>query len=127
MNNNDLNIHTMAKHSHLSVDGIEKQRTIFGAATMQKGSIGREDTDNLDHNISLKFWTYVDVEYDLGLTKYGVDVEDLQHPLPPERISRGWIEEWEVPLLNNNDQVVEAKLLPKYHGLKLYCTKDNII
>jgi hypothetical protein len=67
------------------------------------------------------------VEYDLGLTKYGVDVEDMQHPLAPARIFRGWIEDWEVPLLKKNDQVVEAKLLTKYHGLKLYCPKDKIV
>jgi hypothetical protein len=32
-----------------------------------------------------------------------------------------------VPLLKKNDQVVEAKLLTKYHGLKLYCPKDKIV
>jgi hypothetical protein len=67
------------------------------------------------------------VEYDIGLTKYGVDVEDLQRPLPPARFFCGWIEDWEVPLPKKNDQGVETKLLTKYHGMKLYCTKDKII
>jgi hypothetical protein len=80
---------------------------------MHKARIRQEEAEKLDHNISSKFWTDVDVEYDLGLTKYGVDVEDLQHPLAPARFFRGWIEDWEVPLLKNNDQVVEAKLLTK--------------
>jgi hypothetical protein len=66
------------------------------------------------------------VEYDLGLTKYGVDGEDLQHPLVPARIFRGWTEDREVTFLKKNDQVVESKLLTKYHGLKLYCPKDKL-
>jgi hypothetical protein len=115
------------KRSHLSVESIEQQSIIFGAVSMHKARIGREEAEKLDHKISSKFWTDIDVEYDLGLTKYGVDVEDLQHPLAPARIFRGWIEDWEVPLLKRNDQVVEAKLLTKYHGLKLYCTKDKIV
>jgi hypothetical protein len=113
------------KRSHLSVEVVEQQIIIFGAASMDKARIGREEAEKLDHKISSKFWTDVDVEYDLGLTKYGVDVEDLQHPLAPARIFRGWIEDWEVPLLKKNDKVVEEKLLTKFHGLKLYCPKDN--
>jgi hypothetical protein len=92
------------KRSHLSVADIEQQIVIFGAASMHKARIGREEAEKLDHNNSSKFWTDVDVEYDLGLKKYGVDVEDLQHPLTPARFFRGWIEDWEVPLLKKNDQ-----------------------
>jgi hypothetical protein len=32
-----------------------------------------------------------------------------------------------VSLIKKNDQVVEAKLLTKYHGLKLYFSKDTIV
>jgi hypothetical protein len=113
------------KRSHLVVEAIEQQSIIFGAASMHKAHIGWEEAKKLDNKISSNFWTDVDVEYDFGLTKYRVDVEYLQHPLAPTRIFRGWIEDWEVPLVKKNDQVVEAKLLTKYHGLKLYCTKDN--
>jgi hypothetical protein len=109
----------------LSVEAVEQQIIIFGAASIHKARIGREEAEKLDHNISSKFWTDIDVEYDLGL--YRVDVEDLQHPLAPARIFRGWIEDWEVPLLKKNDQVVESKLLTKHHGLKLYCPKDKIV
>jgi hypothetical protein len=98
---------------HLSVDDVEQHSIIFGEASMYKACIGREEADKLDHNISSKFWTDADLEYDIGLTKYGVDVEDYQHPLPLSRFFCGWIEDWEVPLLKNNDQVVEAKLLTK--------------
>jgi hypothetical protein len=100
----------------LSVDAVEQQSIICGAASMHKARIGREEAEKLDHNISSKFWTDVDVEYDLGITKYGVDVEDLQHPLAPARIFRGWIEDWEVPLLKKNDQVVEANYLQSIMG-----------
>jgi hypothetical protein len=73
----------------LSVDAIEQQSIIFVVTSMHKARIGREEAEKLDHNISSKLWTDVDVEYDLGLTKYVVDVEDLQHPLPPAQFFRG--------------------------------------
>jgi hypothetical protein len=69
----------------LSVEAIEQQIIIFGAASMHTARTRREEAEKLDHNISSKFWTDADVEYDLGLTKYGVDVENLQHPLAPAR------------------------------------------
>jgi hypothetical protein len=74
------------KRSHLSVDAIEQQSIIFEAASMHKARIVREEAEKLDHNILSKLWTDVNVEYDFGLTKYGVDVEDLQHPLAPARL-----------------------------------------
>jgi hypothetical protein len=46
-----------------------------------KACIGREEAEKLDHNMSSKFWTDAAVEYDLGLTQYEVDFEDL----PPVR------------------------------------------
>jgi hypothetical protein len=58
------------KRSHLSVEDIEQHNIIFGAASMHKSRIGREEAEKLDYNISSKFWTDVDVEYDFGLTKY---------------------------------------------------------
>jgi hypothetical protein len=74
------------KRSHLSVEAVDQQSIIFGAASMHKARIGREEGEKLDHNISSKLWTDVDVGYDIGLTKYRVDVEDLQHPLAPARV-----------------------------------------
>jgi hypothetical protein len=93
------------KRSHLSVEAVEQHSIIFGAASTHKARIGWEEAEKLDHNISSN-WTDADVEYDLSLTKYGVDVEDLQHPLPTALIFHGWIEDWGVPLLKKNDQVV---------------------
>jgi hypothetical protein len=113
------------KRSYLSVEAIEQHIIIFGEASMHTARIRREDAEKLDHNISSKFWTDVDLEYDLCLTKYEVDIEDLQHPLAPARLFRVCIEDWKVPLLKKNDQVVEAKILTKYHGLKLYFLKVN--
>jgi hypothetical protein len=49
------------KRSHLSVEDIEQHSIIFGAASMYKARIGREEAEKLDHNISSKFWTDVDV------------------------------------------------------------------
>jgi hypothetical protein len=51
----------------------------------------------------------------LGLGKFGIGigigVEELWHPLPPVRVFRGWLEDWETGLLEKNDQLAEAKFL----------------
>ena len=38
----------------------------------------------------------------------------------------GWIEDWERPLLVQNDPVAEAKLLAKYRGLRFYLPDDEV-
>jgi hypothetical protein len=40
------------KRSHLSVEAVEQQSIIFGAASMHKARIGREEAEKLDHNNS---------------------------------------------------------------------------
>ena len=42
------------------------------------------------------------------------------------RTFRGWIEDWERPLLVQNDPVAEAKLLAKYRGLRFYLPDDEV-
>jgi hypothetical protein len=34
-------------------------------------------------------WTDEETAYDLGLGKFGIGVEDLQHPLPPVQVFHG--------------------------------------
>jgi hypothetical protein len=44
-------------------------------------------------------WTDEDAIYYLGIGKFGIDVEEIQGPLPPVRVFRGWLEDWETGLL----------------------------
>jgi len=62
-------------------------------------------------------WGDEDEKFDLGLEKFGVDLEALKPPSVPKRHFRCWIEDWEQPLLKKNDPVAKARLLEKYRGL----------
>ena len=54
--------------------------------------------------------------FDLQLSNFGLDVEDLRQP-KIHRIFRAWLEDWEKELLEVNDCVAEARLLEKYRDL----------
>ena len=68
-----------------------------------------------------------DINFDLGLEKYGVDVEELENANAYKRHFNGWIEEWEIPLLKKNDAVAEARLLKKYEGLVFHDIDEDIV
>jgi hypothetical protein len=62
-------------------------------------------------------WPNEDAVYDLGIGKFCIGVEELQHNLPPARVFHGWLEDWETGLLkNDDDEWAGAKLLRKYKG-----------
>ena len=50
---------------------------------------------------------------------YGVDVEEYKAPTPTRKF-RAWVEDWELPLLKNNDVIAEVRLIEKYKGLLFY-------
>ena len=54
--------------------------------------------------------------FDLGLEKFGVDVDELKQPAN-KRIFRAWIEEWEEKMITDPDVVAEATLREKYKNL----------
>ena len=63
-------------------------------------------------------WGEEDEAFDLGLEKFGVDIDAIRNtPTVPKRIFRGWIEDWEVPLFTQNDAVAKMRLLQKDKGL----------
>ena len=47
---------------------------------------------------------------------YGVDVEEYKAPTPTRKF-RAWVEDWELPLLKNNDVIAKVRLIEKYKGL----------
>ena len=60
-------------------------------------------------------WGVEDEEFDLGLTKWGIDVEELKAPVGPRRVFCAWSEDWENVM--DNGAVMRTKLLNKYGGL----------
>ena len=62
-----------------------------------------------------------DINFNLELEKFGVDMEALKH-VPIRRVFWAWVEDWEEEA--RNDAVYEAKLLAKHKGL-VFCYPDN--
>jgi hypothetical protein len=64
-----------------------------------------------------------DINFDLQLEKFGVNMDILKEPAV-ERIFSSWVEEWEEEARKKNDCVSEALLLQKYKGL-VFCDPDS--
>ena len=57
-----------------------------------------------------------DINFDLQLEKFGVNMGKLKEPAV-QRIFRAWVEDWEEDARKKNDCVLEALLLQKYKDL----------
>ncbi|KAL7553442.1 hypothetical protein ACHAWF_016725 [Thalassiosira exigua] len=68
-------------------------------------------------------WGDDDINFDLKLENFGVDVNELRMPVHT-RVCHAWMEDWEKEILKINDCVAEAKLLEKYKGL-VFFNPDN--
>lgn len=85
----------------------------------------RKQTESTSDTSTLG-WNDDDVNFDAGLEKWNVDVPELQEKAGPARIFRAWLEDWEKPLLRDNDPVSEAQLLEKYKGLTFHDIDDHV-
>ena len=103
------------KRSHLSSDKLLKQGTLYTSSNICRARIKREELEKPDCTSHQAVWGDDDEQFDLGLEKWGVDVDSLKKPLGPRRLFRCWVEEWE----NIMDQgaVMREKFLTKYGGL----------
>jgi hypothetical protein len=110
---------TSDKHDHFCIEAVERQSVIFSAASLHEARAIRKNAETVEGVGTTYVWTDEDAAYELGLRKFGVDVEDLQRHFPPVRVFLGWLEDWETGPLKK-DQLAEAKLLKKYEGLQLY-------
>ena len=60
-------------------------------------------------------WGDKDEQFELGLLKWGVDVEGLKKPVGPRRLFKCWMEDWENVM--DNGAVMRMSLLNKYGGM----------
>jgi len=65
-----------------------------------------------------------DINFNLELEKFGVDMEALKH-VPIRRVFWAWVEDWEKEARKRNDAVYEAKLLAKHKGLVFRYPDNN--
>jgi hypothetical protein len=90
------------KRDHLCIESVERQSVIFRAASLHEARAIRKNTETVEGVDTTYLWTDEDAIYDLGLMKFGIDVEELHRPLPPVRVFRGWLEDWEIGLQMTN-------------------------
>lgn len=111
------------KRAHLSGEKTEKQSILYTTARLEEARIKRAERE-----AEGTLFGDEDIKCELGLEKFGVDVEELTGAgTAPKRIFNAWIEDWEKPLLKKNDPVAEMKLLQKYKGLVFHDIDNDVV
>jgi hypothetical protein len=80
------------KRSHLSNLKIEKQSIMYTSARLAEARLERIEKEKIDAGNS-DMWGDNDVNFYLGLDKFGVDVDSLKDAGQPKRKVNCWIEE----------------------------------
>ncbi|KAL3786759.1 hypothetical protein ACHAW5_002960 [Stephanodiscus triporus] len=100
------------KRSHLSSDKLRKQGTLYTSANIRRACIKRDELEKPNCELLMPSG-----QFDLGLEKWGVNIEELKKPLGPRRVFKCWVEDWE-NVMDKGD-VMRTKFLVKYGGLVL--------
>ena len=103
------------KRSHLSSDKLRKQGTLYTSANIRRARIKRDELERPNCETPDALWGDDDEQFDLGLEKWGVNVEELKKPLGPRRVFKCWVEDWE-NVMDKGD-VMRTKFLVKYGGM----------
>eukprot|EP00804_Cyclotella_cryptica_P006303 CCRYP_010146-RA/>CCRYP_010146-RA protein AED:0.42 eAED:0.37 QI:0/0/0/1/1/1/3/0/389 len=85
---------------------------VFGCIACQRAEHEKSDCLSKD-----ACWGDEDEQFEFGLLKWGVDVEQLKKPVGPRRLFKGWIEDRENVM--DNGAVMRTRLLKKYAGMVL--------
>jgi hypothetical protein len=104
------------KRSHLSGKSTEKRSILFVSGKVSQSRMKSDRLDSLDVRGDNVSFGDDDINFDLQLEKFGVDMVALKH-VQIKRVFRAWVEDWEEEARKKNDCVAEAKLLAKYKGL----------
>ncbi len=104
------------KRSHLSGKLTEKRTVFFVSSKISQAQILCDRMEKLDATGHNAMFGDDDINFDLQLKTFGVDMGALKEP-PVESLFRAWVEDWEEEAQKKNDFVAEAQLLAKYKGL----------
>jgi hypothetical protein len=104
------------KRAHLSGESTEKRSVIYMSAKQQEAKSLRDRMEKIDASGPSAMFGDDDINFDLGLEKFGVDTNALRAPVT-ERLFHAWVQDWEQEIRYKNDSVAEAQLLAKYKGL----------
>ncbi len=100
------------KRSHLSGESTEKRSILFVFSKISQAQIKCERMENLDATGHNAMFGDNDINFDLELESFGVEMGLLREPAV-ERVFWAWVEDWEEEAQKKNDCVAEAQLLAK--------------
>lgn len=80
------------KRSHLSGKSTEKRSVLYISSKMEQARIYRKSMEKIDASGRNAMFGDDDIDFDLQLEKFGVDVAELKEA-PVKRIFRAWVEE----------------------------------
>ena len=103
------------KRSKIGSDKLMKQAALYTSSNLRRARIKRAELEKTDCTSKEARWGDEDEHFDLGLEKWGVDIDALKQAAVPRRLLRCWIESWENTM--ENTPVMRQKLLAKYGGL----------
>jgi hypothetical protein len=111
------------QRSHMGSETTMMTSTLKMAWSAEKQDAEKicKETDSV-----IQSWDDDDFEC-LGLTKFGVNVDDLIGNKKPKRIFCNWLEDWEEDIMYKQDPSNEHKLLKKYAGLSWYDPDQDVV
>jgi hypothetical protein len=104
------------KRSHLSGELTKKRSILFVSLKISQARIKYWRMENLDATGHNAMFGDNDINFDLELESFGVEMGPLREPAV-EHVFWEWVEDWEEEARKKNDCVAEAQLLAKYKGL----------
>eukprot|EP00804_Cyclotella_cryptica_P008222 CCRYP_015153-RA/>CCRYP_015153-RA protein AED:0.20 eAED:0.16 QI:0/0/0/1/1/1/3/0/316 len=84
-------------------------------SNIRQAQIKRAELEKSDCLSKGACWGEEDEQFELGLLKWGVDVEELKKQVGPRRLFKCWIKDWEIVM--DNLAVMRTRLLKKYGGM----------
>ena len=114
-----------SRASHMKANRTEKQSIIYTTACVEEARMKENELEG-GENYKPVVWGEDNEKIKLNLEKFGVDCAELSQPLLPNQTFCCWLEEWEKPLLAQNDVVLMTKLLQKYKSIMFYDPDDDI-
>jgi hypothetical protein len=95
------------KRSHLSGELTEKRTVLFVSSKISQAQILCDRMEKLDATGHNATFGHDDINFDLQLETFGVDMGALKEPAI-ERVFWAWVEDWEEEAKKNNDCVAKA-------------------
>ena len=109
------------KRPNLDPQRAEKEVRIFESCR-RRDRLGARVTDDLSESPLFKVWSKEEMNYDLGMEKFGISIDEAAID---QREVMNWVEDWEPSIIKDHRKINEFKLLEKYGNLVFIDEDDD--